>query len=201
MWGYRELIENLVVLRLESTLQALGAGLCVVAAEPLLLMLVFNVVSTLMLPNTTTPSFRCRAGRAAAWNFFNTAVMSALNSIVQSGHLIKKVYFPREILPISTVFSNFVNFLLALPVLFLLMAVFGVPFTANLLYLPLIMLVQIAFTIGIALILATLNVFYRDTASSWKSSCRPGSFSRQSFTGGVVPEWGQCGAWRCPCAA
>jgi len=193
VWGYRELIENLVVRDLKVRYKHSVLGFVWSLLNPLLLMLVFTVVFTLMLPNTTIPKFPVFVLCALLpWNFFNTAVMSALNSIVQSGHLIKKVYFPREILPISTVFSNFVNFLLALPVLFLLMAVFGVPFTANLFYLPLIMLVQIAFTIGIALILATLNVFYRDTGVIMEVIMQAWFFLTPIFyPAELLPEWGQ----------
>ncbi len=72
------------------------------------------------------------------------------------------------------------------------MAVFGVPFTANLFYLPLIMLVQIAFTIGIALILATLNVFYRDTGVIMEVIMQAWFFLTPIFyPAELLPEWGQ----------
>jgi lipopolysaccharide transport system permease protein len=161
---YRELIENLVVRDLKVRYKNSVLGFVWSLLNPLLLMLVFTVVFTVMIPNLTIPKFPVFVLCALLpWNFFNTSVMSALNSIVQNGHLIKKVRFPREILPIATVLSNFVNFLLALPVLIVLIIVFHIPFTIWIVYLPVIMLVQIAFTTGVALILATLNVFYRDT--------------------------------------
>jgi len=90
--------------------------------------------------------------------------MGAITSISGNAHLVKKVYFPREILTISSVLSNFVNFCLALPVLFGLLAVFRIPLTICVLYLPLVMLIQLLFTLGVSLLLATLNVFYRDTS-------------------------------------
>jgi len=97
------------------------------------------------------------------WNFLTSSLTGGVHSITQNGHLIKKVYFPREVLPISVVFSNLTNMLLALPVLFVLVWVSGGQFSVHLLYLPLVIAVQVCFTIGVCLILATLNVFYRDT--------------------------------------
>lgn len=163
--GYRELIESLVLRDLKVRYKNSVLGFLWSLVNPLLLMAVFTVVFTVMLPNMTIPKFPVFVLCALLpWNFFSTSVMGAVNSIVQNGHLIKKVYFPREVLPIALVFSNFINFLLAMPVLFVFLIIFRVPFTLALLYLPLIMAVQVIFTIGVALVLATLNVFYRDTA-------------------------------------
>ena len=118
-----------------------------------------------MMPNADIPKFPVFLLCALLpWNFFSSAMMGAVNSIVYNGSLIKKVYFPREIMPISVVLSTFIIFLLSLPVLFIFLAIFQVPFTIWLIYLPVIMVVQVVFAIGVALVLATLNVFYRDTA-------------------------------------
>jgi lipopolysaccharide transport system permease protein len=98
------------------------------------------------------------------WNFFTASVMGSITSIVGNAHLIKKVYFPREVLPISTVLANLVNFLLAMIVLFVMLYVAGIGLTRWVLLLPLVIIVQVIFTVGLGLMLATLNVFYRDTA-------------------------------------
>jgi ABC-type polysaccharide/polyol phosphate export permease len=82
---------------------------------------------------------------------------------VDNSTLVKKVYFPREILPISIVLANFINFLIALIVLFALLLVFRIPLTKWIFLLPLVILVQLIFTMGFSLIVATANVFYRDT--------------------------------------
>jgi lipopolysaccharide transport system permease protein len=162
---YRELIENLVMRDLKVRYKNSVLGFLWSLLNPLLLMLVFTIVFTVMVPNAEIPKFPVFILCALLpWNFFSAAMAGAVNSIVHNGHLIKKVYFPREILPISVVLSSFVNFLLAIPVLFLFLAVFHIPFTIWLIYLPVIMVVQVAFVIGVALILATLNVYYRDTA-------------------------------------
>jgi len=162
---YRDLIQNLVMRDLKVRYKSSVLGFLWSLLNPLLLMLVFTVVFTVMMPNADIPKFPVFLLCALLpWNFFSSAMMGAVNSIVYNGSLIKKVYFPREIMPISVVLSTFVNFLLSLPVLFAFLAIFQVPFTIWLIYLPVIMVVQVVFAIGVALVLATLNVFYRDTA-------------------------------------
>jgi len=162
---YRDLIQNLVMRDLKVRYKSSVLGFLWSLLNPLLLMLVFTVVFTVMMPNADIPKFPVFLLCALLpWNFFSSAMMGAVNSIVYNGSLIKKVYFPREIMPISVVLSTFINFLLSLPVLFIFLAIFQVPFTIWLIYLPVIMVVQVVFAIGVALVLATLNVFYRDTA-------------------------------------
>jgi ABC-type polysaccharide/polyol phosphate export permease len=82
---------------------------------------------------------------------------------VSNAPLVKKVYFPREVLPLSGVLSELVNFLLALIVLFGLIFAFSLKLTPAILMLPLIILAQTFFVLGLGFFLATANVFYRDT--------------------------------------
>jgi ABC-type polysaccharide/polyol phosphate export permease len=88
--------------------------------------------------------------------------MGGVGSVVNNGHLIKKVYFPRAVLPTSIMLSNLVNFLVALPVYFVLAWLLGVRFTPYVLFLPAVVLVEMIFIQGMSLLLAALNVFYRD---------------------------------------
>ena len=160
---YRELARNLVNrdIKLRYRNSVLGFVWCL--GNPLLMMAVFTVVFTILMP-TDIPKYPVFILCALLpWNYFNTSIMGAIDSIVGNAHLIKKVYFPREVLPLSIVLANLVNFLLALIVLFAMLFAFRVRLTPWALYLPLIILIQTIFTLGLALIFATLNVFYRDT--------------------------------------
>ena len=160
---YRELVRNLVIrdIKLRYRNSVLGFVWCL--GNPLLMMAVFTVVFTVLMHNDIPnyPIFILCA--LLPWNYFNTAIMGSIDSIVGNAHLIKKVYFPREVLPLSIVLANLVNFLLALIVLFAMLFAFRVRLTPWALYLPLIIFIQTIFTLGLALIFATLNVFYRDT--------------------------------------
>jgi len=189
--SYRELIENLVIRDLKVRYKNSALGFLWSFLNPLLLMVVFTVVFTVMLPDVHIPRFPVFVLCALLpWNFFSTSLVGAVHSVTQNGHLIKKVYFPREILPISTVFSNLMNFLLALPVLFLLMALLGSRMTVCLVYLPVIIAVQVIFTAGVALILATLNVFYRDTAVIMEVVMQAWFFLTPVFYPiDILPEW------------
>jgi len=191
LYAYWELAENLVIRDLKVRYKNSVLGFLWSLLNPLLLMLVFTVVFTIMLPNLAIPKFPVFVLCALLpWNFFSTSVLGGTTSIVSNGHLIKKVYFPREILPIAMVLSNFVNLLLALPVLFALIVFFRVPLNVSLVYLPLIMIVQVAFTIGMALILATLDVFYRDTGVIMEVIMQAWFFLTPVFYPvSLLPEW------------
>jgi ABC-type polysaccharide/polyol phosphate export permease len=132
--------------------------------NPLLMMMIFTFVFGFLYKRTDIPNSHILFLSALLpWNFFVGAVMGGVNAVVGNAHLVKKVYFPREVLPISVVLSSLVNFLMALPVLFLLTLISGIRPTKWLLFLPLPILIEVIFATGIVLILSTMEVFYRDT--------------------------------------
>jgi ABC-type polysaccharide/polyol phosphate export permease len=164
LYNYRELIRNLVVRDLKVRYKNSVLGFLWSLVNPLLMMLVFTVVFQVMLPNYPIHAYPIFILCALLpWNWFAASLNEAIPSIVNNAHLIKKVYFPREVLPLSVVLANGVNFLLALLVLFALIPFFGIRPSVWVFLLPLIILIQLVFTVGLALILATVNVFYRDT--------------------------------------
>ena len=165
LYHYRELTRNLVIRDLKVRYKNSVLGMLWSLLNPLLMTLVFTVVFTLMLPSgAEIPNypvfFMCGF---LPWSFFAASVTGATGSIVNNANLIKKVYFPREILPLADVLSNLINFLLALVVLFAMLFVFRMGLTPAVLMLPLIILAQVMFIAGMALFLSTANVFFRDT--------------------------------------
>ncbi len=164
LYTYRELIRNLVIRDLKVRYKNSILGVLWSLLNPLLMTMVFTVVFTFMLPSNEIAHFPvfflCGF---LPWTFLSTSLTGGTGSIVNNSSLIKKVYFPREILPFSEVMSNLVNFLVALLVLFALIAAFRIRLTPAVFMLPLIILAQVMFTVGMALILSTANVFYRDT--------------------------------------
>ena len=164
LWTYRELIRNLVVRDLKVRYRNSVLGIVWSWANPLLMMLVFTVVFNFLFIRSDLEHYHVFLLSALLpWQFFSQSVTEATNSIVGNAHLIKKVYFPREVLPISILLSNLVNFVIALPVFFGLALVSGARITPWAFLLPIPVFVQMAFALGMCLILATLNVFYRDT--------------------------------------
>lgn len=161
---YRDLVRNLVGRDLKVRYKNSFLGFFWSLLNPLAMMVVFTVVFTIMLPNSGLERFPVFVLCALLpWNLFSSSVMTSIHSIVGNAHLIKKVYFPREVLPLSTVLANLVNFLLALIVLFAMMFALRTPLTRWALLLPVIIFIQLIFTLGLAFFLSTVNVFYRDT--------------------------------------
>lgn len=160
---YRELVANLVARDLKVRYKSSVLGFLWSLLNPILMMLVFYVVFTVLLARgiQAFPLFILSA--LLPWHFFATSVTAGLKSIVAHASLVKKVYFPREVLPLSLVLANLVNFLLAVPVLIILMLLFGAPFTWNLIYFPLILIIELIFVLGITLALSAVYVFFRDT--------------------------------------
>lgn len=167
--AYRYLVSNLVIRDLKVRYKNSILGIAWSMVNPLLMMLIYTVVFTILAGgmDVAVPPAFILAG-LLPWNFFTGTVMVATHSFVGNAHLIKKLYFPREVLPLSVMLSNLVHFLIALPVFFGLAAIMDIPgaeggsFFPYLLWLPLIILVEAVFALGVSLILATANVFYRD---------------------------------------
>jgi len=164
LWAYRDLIYNLVVRDLKVRYKNSLLGVFWSWLNPLLMMLIFTFVFGYMWGNQAIENPHIRFLSALLpWNFFAGSVMAGIPIIVGNSHLVKKVYFPREALPVAVVLSNLVNFLISLPVLLGLILISGIPLTGWLLFLPIPILIQVTFTIGFVLFLSTLEVFYRDT--------------------------------------
>ncbi|MGH2459744.1 MAG: ABC transporter permease [Chloroflexota bacterium] len=160
---YRELIRLMVARDLKVRYRNSVLGFIWCLLNPLLMTAVFTFVFTILMGSTTIKDYPVfLLVGILAWNFHQAATMQAIGSIVTNSGLIMKVYFPREVLPISVVLSNAVNFVLALIALFALIFAYRVPLGFSLLLLPVILIVQIIFASGLALILSAVTVFYRD---------------------------------------
>jgi ABC-2 type transport system permease protein len=130
--------------------------------NPLMLMgiytLVFSVFMRIQVPNYALMLFT----GLLPWTWFSTALVNGTASITANANLIKKVYFPLEILPLVAVSTNLVNFLLSLPVLGLVLALHREAPGPGILLLPILLVLQFGLTLGVNMILSTLNTFYRD---------------------------------------
>ena len=163
VWAYRDLLINLVKRDLAVRYKRSALGFAWTFLNPLLMMLVFAIVFQVVKPLSVRsyPLFVLAA--LLPWNFFAGALSGAARSITGNAQLIDKVYFPREILPLSVVLSHLINYLLSLLVFLPLALALGAKFSAWTLALPGIIAVQLCLVTGLALLVAALNVFYRDT--------------------------------------
>ncbi len=160
---YRSLLSNLVAKDLKVRYKNSILGFFWSLLNPLLMMLVFTFVFTQLLGETIEhfPVFVLIG--LLSWNWTAATVAGGTTALLDNAPLINKVYFPRMVLPISIVFSNGINYLLSFPVVFLFMLIYRMEFTPWLLYLPVIVMVQATFLIGLVLILSALYVNFRDT--------------------------------------
>ncbi len=165
IFRYRELVRNLTIRDLKVRYRSSILGLLWAWGNPILMTLVFYTVFSILQRSMIVnfPLFIMVGW--LGWGFTNNAITDGIVSIISNGSLIKKIYFPREILPLASVLSNAVNFLLALPLILGLVFMFGVSFHPELmLYFPIIFVSQLALVLGLAYILSAANVFYRDTS-------------------------------------
>jgi lipopolysaccharide transport system permease protein len=163
VWRYRGFLRMLVERDLKTRYRNSVLGVAWSFLQPLGMMLVFSVMATLINVSPRPNNHVFVLSGLLAWNFFSASVVGGTGSIVANSALVKKVYFPRLILPISVVISSLVNYLLALPVYLVVALASGQPLHETMVLLPVIILIQVVFSVGISFMLATLNVFYRDT--------------------------------------
>ncbi|MBW7881117.1 MAG: ABC transporter permease [Caldilineaceae bacterium] len=165
LYKYRELIRNLVTGELKARYKNSVLGFFWSLLNPLAMMLVFTLIFGFLTPNVQIQRYPLYLlCGLLPWNYFSTSVLGSLYSVVGNANLVKKVYFPRAVLPIATVLSQLINFLLAFIILFAALLVFKADFSPWLWTLPILILIQTIFTLGVAFVLSTLNVFYRDTS-------------------------------------
>ena len=159
---YRYLLRNLVKRDLKARYKNSVLGVLWSLLNPLAMMLVFTLLFTFMGNDATRQFPVFVLVGLIPWNFFSGALISGTNSVTSNSSLIKKVYFPRELLPVSSLLSNLVNFLIAFAVLVVFLYVFGIGLTIHALWVPAILVTQLLFILGLCLLLGSMNVFYRD---------------------------------------
>lgn len=163
IWAFRDLVLNLVIRDLKVRYKYSVLGILWSLLNPLFMMLIFALVFTLFLKQEIVHFPVFFLSGQLPWNFLQASVMGATATIVGNGGLIKKVYFPREVLPLAFVLSNLVHFGLALLVLGGFIIATGIGFTQHLVWLPLIIFLHFMFVMGLGFFTSAVNVFYRDT--------------------------------------
>lgn len=164
LWEYRELLYFLiwrdVKVRYKQTV--LGAAWAII--QPFFTMVVFSVFfgNLAKVPSDGIPYPIFSYSALVPWSFFTYGLSQASNSLVSSARLITKVYFPRLTMPIATVLSGIVDFLLAFVVLLGMMLVFGIAPTVNVFWLPCFLLLALITSLGTGLWLSAMNVQFRD---------------------------------------
>ena len=163
---YRGLVQSLVARELKARYRGSVLGFLWSFINPLLLLGIYSFIFTTIMPNRVEgvqPYSLFMLCGILPWTWFAASLTEASGSLIAGGNLIKKVLFPAEVLPIVSVLANMVHFALALPMVFIFLILYQhPPDAAGLIWLPVAILVQLIFTVGLALVLAALTVHFRD---------------------------------------
>ncbi|NTW00699.1 MAG: ABC transporter permease [Oscillochloris sp.] len=168
IWRYRELIRNLVMRDIRSRYKGSALGYLWTQLAPLGMMIVYVVVFNVLMPGGIAQFPIFIIVGLLPWNYASEAVMIGTRSVIDGAGLIKKVYFPREVLPLVNVLSSLLNFILSLPMMFAVMALVQLStighlnFSWSFAYLPVLLVIQTMMLVGIALFLSAVAVFFRD---------------------------------------
>ena len=161
---YRDLLYTLSLHRLKVRYKQTALGISWAILQPLAIMLLFTLLFSLIvkMPSEGVPYAAFAYTALLPWTYFSTALSNGANGLVSNSQLLTKVYFPREILPLTYVIAALFDFLLASSVLAALMIYYKLPLTLNALYVIPIIFVLTLFVSGMALLLSALQVRLRD---------------------------------------
>lgn len=164
LWG--ELVRNLAVRDVETRYKHSMLGLYWAIINPLVSAGIYGFVFGLIFHASSKPIpyVVFLLTNLTFWNLFANGVMSATGSISGNAALLAKIYFPRVVLPTASVLARLIDFLFSALVLLIFIAIYRVPVHWQLIALPAVLLIQLAFTLGIAYLVAALNVLYRDVS-------------------------------------
>lgn len=164
LYNYREMVYMLVRRDLQGRYQASVLGFLWTLISPLLQFAVYAFVFSVVLPSDIDKYYIYLFVAFIPWLFLASSVPAGSMCIVSQSNLVQKIYFPRIVLPISSTLTNFVTMLLSEIVVFVALLFSGVGLSIHVIALPIVMLVQLMFVLGIVLILSALTVYFRDLA-------------------------------------
>ena len=164
LYQYRELLKTNVKKEIRGKYKGSWLGVLWTFLNPLLQLLVYSFVFPYILRVNVEHYTIFMMVALVPWTFFTTAIQTGASSVIGEAGIIKKVYFPREIIPISVVISALVNFLITCIIMFLFILISGVGFTPYVLLFPVIVLIQTIFTLGFTFILSAVTVYVQDVA-------------------------------------
>jgi homopolymeric O-antigen transport system permease protein len=164
VWEYRELLFFLTWRNIQVRYKQTALGVTWAIIQPLFTMAVFSLFFGRLakVPSDGIPYPIFAFAALVPWTFFSNGLSQSSNSLVGNSNLIKKVYFPRLTIPISTVLSGVVDFVLAFVMVLGMMFYYRIVPTANVLWIPLLLLLALVTSLGVGLWLSALNVQYRD---------------------------------------
>ncbi len=162
LYQYRELLKTNIQKEIRGKYKGSFLGVLWSFLNPLLMVLVYAIVFPYIM-RVSVPNYLIFLIVAIIpWNFFTTCITTGCNCVWLNGGIIKKVYFPREILPVSVICAGCINFLISCLIILIFLIFGGIGLSINILWLPLIVIIQSLLSLGLLFILSAINVYVRD---------------------------------------
>lgn len=163
IYAYREMISSLVHRDLKGRYKGSILGFAWTFLNPLLQLAVYTMVFSVIMRSGIKDYYLYLFVALVPWIFFSTSISGGAGCIRAQGGMITKIYFPREVVPISYVTSQFVNMLLSLIVVFAVLLFAGKTMNIEaLLFLPLIMVIEYLIALGMTMLISAVTVYWRD---------------------------------------
>ena len=162
IYNYRELLRTSVKKEIRGKYKGAWLGVLWSYLNPILMLMVYSFVFTNIMKIQIENYSMFLFTALIPWTFFTTSISQGSLSTVANGSLMKKVYFPREIIPISSVTANAINFLISILIVLVSLMIFGVGLSYYVLLFPLVLLVQYILILGITFITSSFTVYARD---------------------------------------
>lgn len=162
LYNYRELLKTNVKKEIRGKYKASFLGVLWSFINPLLMVLVYAIVFPYIMRVQTENYLIFLICGVIPWNWFTNVISQGTTCITNNANLIKKVYFPRAILPISTVTAGLINFLISCIIIVIFVLLGGCGLSWHIVFLPLIALVQYLISLAMIFVLSAINVYVRD---------------------------------------
>ena len=162
IYQYRQLLKSNVQKEIRGKYKGSFLGILWSFINPLLQVLVYAIVFPYILKSGQDNYVVFLVIGILPWTWFITSLNQGTPCILNNAGIIKKVYFPRVILPISVVTSGLINFLISCVIIFIFLLISGIGFSANMIFLPIIIAIQFIFSLGLLLITSSVDVYVRD---------------------------------------
>ncbi|MCI8357937.1 MAG: ABC transporter permease [Lachnospiraceae bacterium] len=163
LYQYREMMFSLVRRELKGRYKGSAFGFLWNFFNPLLQLIVYTIVFSVLFPNNIEKFYIFLFIGLVPWLFFSISLTGGAASIINQQNLIQKIYFPRQVLPIAYVSSEFINMLLSFVVIFFVLIISGFGIEVRCLWmLPIVLVVEYILVLGIAMLTSALTVYFRD---------------------------------------
>lgn len=159
---FKEMIKSWTRKELRTRYKGSFLGFLWTFVNPLLQLIVYSIIFPFVMRFNQENYAMFLFVALIPWNYFTASMQGACGLIIWNSNMVTKVYFPREVLPISYTFSGLMNMIFSYAIVFPMLAIFRVPFTWNILWLPILMICQTFLSLGISLLVSSINVYFRD---------------------------------------